>query len=184
MPAPVPVPELEALIQKGERTLIPAPKPAKPEHINVYRCEECNGYTVTIDVHEGVTPFLLDCRANGKSRVDRDPEACNGMARSSMYRPVFFFGPGPWIPAWEWYAPTEEEAKGAGRGMYAHAAKETTVSGVDLEMEKIVRELDRRLNDAAVRARKDGRGSEAEQLVYAYRGALACLKPVVEKAKG
>ena len=34
--------------------------------INVYVCQKCGGLTVTVDVDEGVTPFMLGCRATGK----------------------------------------------------------------------------------------------------------------------
>ncbi len=68
--------------------------------INVWKCEVCNALTVAIDIDEGVTPFMLGCRANDK---------CKGMGQSSFY-------PEPPIPAhiasalaWEWYAPSPEE---------------------------------------------------------------------------
>lgn len=70
--------------------------------VNVYTCRVCKGYTVTIDVDPGTTPFMLSCRASGK---DGD---CPGMAQSSLYPkgPVpIALGP----PMWEWYKPSEEE---------------------------------------------------------------------------
>jgi hypothetical protein len=68
--------------------------------VNVYTCRKCRKETWTVDVDEGVTPFMLGCRAT---------KGCDGMAESSFY-------PG-WAGAflhrvkWEWYKPTEEEAK-------------------------------------------------------------------------
>ena len=71
---------------------------------NVYTCPICHGYTVTIDRAEGVTPFMLDCRASGK------PGDCNGKAESSFYPK----GPRPKhipAPSWEWYKPEADEYK-------------------------------------------------------------------------
>lgn len=63
--------------------------------INVYVCESCGGKTVTKDVDEGVTPFMLCCRAT----LD-----CEGYAYSSHYR---VDQAQPW--GWEWFKPTPEE---------------------------------------------------------------------------
>ena len=43
---------------------------------NVYVCEACHEELVTVDVDEGVTPFMLGCRAT---------PGCSGMAQSAMY---------------------------------------------------------------------------------------------------
>lgn len=69
---------------------------------NVYICQRCGGHTVTVDVDEGVTPFSIRCRAgNGR---------CPGLAYSAMYpageRPAHIPP-----PSWEWYRPTEKEAR-------------------------------------------------------------------------
>ncbi len=53
-----------------------------------------------------------------------------------------------------------------------------------MSLTDIIEELDRLLNEASVKARQEGLGSKAQHLAYAYQGALACLKPLVEKAKG
>lgn len=68
---------------------------------NVYECPDGHK-TVTRDIDEGVTPFLLGCRASG------DTTACNLMAQSQFY-PEYLppsllqqyeqFG-------WEWYQPS------------------------------------------------------------------------------
>lgn len=94
----------------------PEPKAAKPDRINVYTCGTCGGFTVTIDVHEGVTPFLLACRASGR------PGDCGGMAESSFYPK----GPIPTHippPQWEWYTPSEGEYRRLNRDMREHVDK-------------------------------------------------------------
>ena len=71
---------------------------------NVYTCQKCGGYTVTVDVDEGVTPFMLGCRADGTEH------GCDGPAYSAGYPK----GPRPAHipePAWEWYRPTPKEQK-------------------------------------------------------------------------
>ena len=75
---------------------------------NVYVCPVCQGFTVTVDVDEGVTPAFIDCRASGNERD------CLGMAASSFYPE----GPRPAHippPAWEWYKPTITEARAEDR---------------------------------------------------------------------
>lgn len=62
---------------------------------NAYICKECNRFIVTVDVDDGVTPFMIKCRAK--------PD-CPGTMYSRCYqidqtlRPTF-----------EWYAPDKEE---------------------------------------------------------------------------
>lgn len=71
--------------------------------INVYTCP--NGHeTVTVDLDDGVTPFMLRCRSG-----------CAEMAQSSCYR----VSPGK-IPAWEWYRPGKAERRKLSRAMRAH----------------------------------------------------------------
>lgn len=99
----------EPLCEHGRRLIDCALcRPVEDDHpegmINVYVCQKCGGYTVTIDIDEGVTPFMLGCRASGKERE------CNGMATSSFYPK----GPRPAHipePAWEWYRATDAEAR-------------------------------------------------------------------------
>lgn len=58
--------------------------------INVYVCP--NGHqTITIDIDEGTTPFMMGCRH----------EDCKQMARSSMYNDAVQ----SLTPEWEWYKP-------------------------------------------------------------------------------
>jgi hypothetical protein len=74
---------------------------------NGYTCNVCEQVTMTYHVDEGTTPMFLRCRAT---------EGCDGQATSMMYP----FDNG-WIPPelaalprWEWYAPTEQQARQAG----------------------------------------------------------------------
>ena len=97
-----------------------APKLAPPNRINVYTCQKCGGYTVTIDIHEGVTPFMLRCRASGREGD------CHGMAQSSFYPS----GEKPswkpsWVPdpAWEWFKPVGAEYRKLNRAMREHVNK-------------------------------------------------------------
>lgn len=93
--------------------------------INVYRCEHgCNN--VTVDVDDGVTPFMMKCVT--KSRPDRplDPiltgsdGECLGMAKSCFYPKV---APPPWIsvPTHEWYRP--KDLAGLNDGELEHVKK-------------------------------------------------------------
>ena len=66
---------------------------------NCYVCNVCNGFTVTVDVDEGVTPMFMHCKVT---------ENCEGSARSCLYPKA----PRPsTIPApkFEWYNPTTME---------------------------------------------------------------------------
>lgn len=85
----------------------------KLPRVNVYSCE-FGCIMVTVDVDEGVTPFLIGCRV--RSRPDRplNPKLtkpngeCAGIAQSSFYPD----GPLPkrfGEPQWEWFAPTEND---------------------------------------------------------------------------
>lgn len=72
---------------------------------NVYTCQKCKGLTVTIDVDEGTTPFMIRCRAQDLPGLG---PVCKGDAYSSFYPK----GPRPaHIPApeWEWYRPDDDE---------------------------------------------------------------------------
>jgi hypothetical protein len=83
---------------------------------NVYTCEKCARFTVTVDVDEGVTPFMLKCRASGKEGD------CDGTAYSACY-PT---NPRPsWMPApaWEWFKPTGSEYNKLSEAMKRHVDK-------------------------------------------------------------
>jgi hypothetical protein len=113
--------------------------------INVYVCQKCGGHTVTVDVDEGVTPFMIGCHAreatvhpaeSGDKKfaeaLERDlgvrikprdvKRKCDGMAHSSFYPR----GPKPsWIgePQWEWYKPEGAELAAMSKAMQEHVAK-------------------------------------------------------------
>lgn len=67
--------------------------------INVYQCKNSH-LTVTVDVDEGVTPFMISCKT----------PLCNSSANSSFYPK----GPKPSNipdPQWEWALPTKEQVE-------------------------------------------------------------------------
>jgi len=71
---------------------------------NGYICQECGGRIVTIDIDEGVTPFMLACRAK---------EGCKGMMFSCFYSIPQM------LPAqYEWFMP--ESYEGYDEAMIAH----------------------------------------------------------------
>ena len=61
---------------------------------NVYVCRRCGHRTVTIDRDDGVTPFIIACKA----------VACVGEAQSEMYAVDQSL-----VPTHEWYQPTSAE---------------------------------------------------------------------------
>lgn len=64
---------------------------------NAYHCEKCGGRTVTVNLVDGTTPFMIECRAKW-------PGECGGMAQSEFYR----IDQG--TPAeWGFYRPDEQE---------------------------------------------------------------------------
>ncbi len=80
---------------------------------NIYTCQKCGGQTVTIDIDEGVTPFMLRCRATGEEGD------CDGMAQSCMYR-VPANSP---EPQWEWFTPRGFEYRELSPQMKEHVDK-------------------------------------------------------------
>jgi hypothetical protein len=74
---------------------------------NLYTCTSCGGRVTTIDREDGVTPFMIGCRAT---------EGCHGMMQSSFYR----VPPDAPPPTYEWYRPTEKEARRLGPSMLEH----------------------------------------------------------------
>jgi len=104
-----------SIVPNGDKPLLELPKDACEwiqermeqnkdfHHINAWCCEKCGGLTVCKDIHEGVTPMFLGCRAAGSL------EECDGMAVSSGYPST---PPPPHILkklAWEWYRPSQTE---------------------------------------------------------------------------
>jgi hypothetical protein len=70
------------------------------EKRNAYVCEDCRYITLTVHIHEGVTPFLLGCR---------NPTGCKGMAISFSYQMPGILAlnspSGKLYPTHEWYKP-------------------------------------------------------------------------------
>lgn len=85
---------------------------------NVYVCERCSHYTVTIDVDEGVTPMFLACRADG----ELEP-TCGGTGQSLMYPPEPWPDGVPTTPQFEWYRPSQKELVELGWGEIEHVNK-------------------------------------------------------------
>lgn len=93
--------------------------PQRPaEKWNYYRCEECHGYFVTVDVHEGATPMFVRCKVS---------PGCAGRMVSAFYRPT-----GQWpitVPREamaEWYVPDTKELgvmKRKYRALWDHVMK-------------------------------------------------------------
>jgi len=77
--------------------------------INQYTCRECDRNIVTIDVDEGVTPFMLACRAT---------DGCKGMMVSGMYRVDQTLK-----PQFEWYQPTPKKIKKLNPEMRDHCER-------------------------------------------------------------
>ncbi len=85
---------------------------------NVYTCRRCGGQTITRDVDDGTTPFLIGCRASGREGV------CDGLAESSFYR----VSAGAPDAVWEWFRPTGSEYRKLNRMMREHVDR----GGLDL----------------------------------------------------
>lgn len=75
---------------------------------NAYRCEECQYVYVTVDLVDGVTPFMLRCRNPEK------PE-CGGWMKSAFYR----IDPAR-VPDGEWYRPDKAEASFLSKPLFHH----------------------------------------------------------------
>lgn len=77
---------------------------------NIYVCDKCFGHIVTADLCEGVTPFIVKCRAT---------PGCDGSMQSSMYR-VF---DQRMRPTFEWYRPAPAEIADLKPGAKEHVDK-------------------------------------------------------------
>lgn len=77
------------------------------ERLNGYLCRKCLQTTYTIDIVEGVTPFMIDCPACGA-----------GVAVSLMYRV-----PTGVVPTHEFYRPSEKWARRKGPDMLDHVRR-------------------------------------------------------------
>lgn len=85
------------------------PAPESPSFpvgkLNRYTCQTCGGHTITVDRDEGVTPFMLLCRAT---------KDCGGHMYSSFYRDV------EGVPTYEWRKPTPTEYAAMSPAMRDH----------------------------------------------------------------
>ncbi len=85
---------------------------------NIYICRSCGNSIVTVDLVEGVTPFMIGCRAHpddAKALTNEDgldieqlrkiKLHCNGNMYSSFYR----VPPNAPKPTWEWYKPEGDD---------------------------------------------------------------------------
>ena len=75
---------------------------------NSYTCQVCGKSIVTIDIDDGVTPFMLACRAT---------PGCAGIMRSGFYVAVDQSAE----PDYEWFMP--KSFKGYSREMVEHLKK-------------------------------------------------------------
>ena len=62
---------------------------------NVYVCQLCGGSVVTIDIEDGVTPFMIGCKSTA---------GCDGDMYSSFYSVDQSLS-----PQFEWYKPTIDQ---------------------------------------------------------------------------
>jgi len=67
---------------------------------NAYVCQKCGGETVTVNLADGVTPFVIKCRA-------RWPGECDGMAQSRFYQIDQSR-----LADWGWYRPEAKDLEG------------------------------------------------------------------------
>lgn len=60
-----------------------------PGRINEYRCDECHGVMVTIDVDEGDTPYFVNCQLRVNRWIDGTTrlmgDVCGGRSVSALY---------------------------------------------------------------------------------------------------
>src|SRR5262249_2016093 len=75
--------------------------------INVYNCLKCDGWIVTIDRDEGVTPMMLRCLAS---------KGCDGMMESAFYMVADEI----LTPTYEWRRPSKGEYLRMKASMRAH----------------------------------------------------------------
>ena len=74
---------------------------------NGYTCQKCNGQIITVDIDDGVTPFIIGCRAT---------KGCDGLMYSAFYSIPQS------LPAqYEWFKP--KKLKGYDAAMREHIRK-------------------------------------------------------------
>lgn len=72
------------------------------EKRNAYICPQCRYLTLTVHIHEGVTPFMLKCRNPLRKK-------CNGMAVSFSYQMPGALALPTMKPTHEWYKPDPDQ---------------------------------------------------------------------------
>ena len=73
------------------------------EKRNAYVCKKCRYITLTVHIHEGVTPMFFGCE---------NPTGCDGSAISFMYQlpwPLAISFSSDLLPTHEWYKPGSEQ---------------------------------------------------------------------------
>lgn len=83
------------------------------ERMNLYMCQY-GCHNVTVDVDEGVTPFMIDCEFRGRPDRPLNPNyakdgRCVGVAKSTFYPQQLPPGAPYPKPTHEWYRPSKEE---------------------------------------------------------------------------
>ncbi len=53
---------------------------------NHYTCPDCGGITITQEMDDGVTPFMLRCRVHDRLVDGAQIPGCYGLAESGFYR--------------------------------------------------------------------------------------------------
>lgn len=77
--------------------------------MNTYTCESCRGVISTVDLDDGVTPFMIRCNIS---------DGCKGLMKSGMYRTR----PSDPPAEWEWFKPTDLSS-------YSESMKEHIMAG-------------------------------------------------------
>lgn len=78
--------------------------PEKAGMVNQYDCDTCHDHIITKTIHDGTTPFMLECYATA---------GCKGIMRSRFYRV-----PQDFPHTHEWFVPDLENPNV--RRKYAH----------------------------------------------------------------
>lgn len=88
------------------------PTQYNPSNLNIYVCDRCGEHVVTKDTEDGVTPFMIGCKAGC---------GCRGMMTSSMYRVFDPDGKMKWT--YEWYRPSADRVISLSQWEYDHVSK-------------------------------------------------------------
>lgn len=94
-----------SIIRTGRKAVARARTEYFARRLNRYTCQTCGGQTITVDREEGVTPFMIECRAT---------KDCDGDMYSSFYRDV------EGVPTYEWRKPDPVEYAGMSPAMRDH----------------------------------------------------------------